>query len=546
MTAPTPASPTGIGHPLAANPSGMTDSIEVITEPLGGSPLSVAARAGALEEFYPALPGNATAWHRYAMEVAGSTQRDWREALDPAFAATDAALARLDRVRDGKGVVITTGQQPGLFGGPLMTLVKALTARAMADELEAATGVPVAPVFWAATDDADFEEAAVVALAVHGGAEALRHEPTGPLGIRMADMPLGADVLPLGERLRQACASAPHPAALDAALTAYRPGHTVGAAYLALLRAILEPMGIAVLDASHPAVTARATAIMSRAAARAASVATALSERTGAIIKRGYSPQVEEVAGLSLVFTREGGIKRRLSVAEAASAAASGELSSTVLLRPVVERCILPTATYIGGPGEFAYFAQVSAVADALDAPSPRVMPRWSATIVEPRISRLMHELHITRADVASRQAEARIAERHLPPAVSSAVQELKSALARGAESLGAAAEGLVDRRVIVGLEAALSHRLARGERRLLAAVKRRERADMERLGTVRGSLLPFGRRQERTLSYVPFLARYGDELVTRMIDAARAHARGFVEGGVAADKDRPPVPQPG
>lgn len=524
----------------------MTESIEVITESLGGSPLSVAARAGELGEFYSALPADAAGWRRSAREVAASVDGDWARALAPAFAASGAAARRLARVGEGQGVVITTGQQPGLFGGPLMTLVKALTARAMADELESATGVPAAPVFWAATDDADFDEAAVVALAMQGGPEALRHEPTVPVGVRMADMKLGPDVTALGERLRQACASAPHPRVLEAALAAYRPGQTVGGAYLALLRAVLEPLGIAVLDASHPAVTERSKPILSRAATDAAAVAAALAERSRAIAARGFTPQVEEVPGLSLVFVRERGIKRRLTVAEAAALAGSSELSSTVLLRPVVERCILPTAMYVGGPGEFAYFAQVSAVARSLGAAPPRVIPRWSATIVEPRIARLMHELQITRGDLASHDAEARIAARHMPPAVAAALADLKSALANGSEALGNATAGLVDRRVVVGLEAALAHRLARGERRLLAAVKRREREDMERLGTVRGSLLPFGRRQERTLSYVPFLARYGDGLPDAMIEAARVHARLFVGRGAPAALDQPPVPQPG
>jgi len=547
MTAPaTAGSAPGIGSPLPANSSRMTDSIEVITESLGGSPLSVAARSGELADWYPSLPGSASEWKRHAADVAGSVGRHWLQDLGPAFQASGAARLRLERVRDGQGVVVTTGQQPGLFGGPLMTFNKALTALAMADELEAATGTPVAPVFWAATDDSDFAEASVIAVALRGGAEALRHAATREAGVRMSDMPLGSDVIGLGERLRQACGSAPNSTVLETALGTYQPGQTVGGAYLALLRAVLEPLGIAVLDASHPAVTARAASILNRASTHAASVAASLAARSREIVARGFVPQVEEVPGLSLVFTRENGVKRRLGVSEAASGVDAALLSSTVLLRPVLERCILPTATYIGGPGEVAYFAQVSAVAEALQAPVPRVMPRWSATILEPRIARLLAELDISRADVATRQAEGRIAARHLPPAVSAALSSLKSAVSTGAASLTAAADGLVDSRVILGLEAALAHRIARGERRLLAAVKRRESADMERLGTARGALLPLGKRQERALSYVPLLARYGDDLVTRMIAAARSHARAFAGSRAAAGTDRTPATRAG
>src|SRR4029078_4906931 len=85
-------------------------------------------------------------------------------------------FSRLSASAGGKGVVITTGQQPGLFGGPLMTLVKAISARALADVVAERTGMPVAPLFWAATDDADFEEAAGVSVAVDGGVKELRLE----------------------------------------------------------------------------------------------------------------------------------------------------------------------------------------------------------------------------------------------------------------------------------------------------------------------------------------------------------------------------------
>jgi len=123
---------------------------EVRTESLGGSPLSVAARAGRVPDWYPALPRDARGWRSHARDVAGDVGSDWFDALSPAFAASGAAAQRLAQSANGKGVVVTTGQQPGLFGGPIMTLAKAITARAIADVLRDATGIPVAPVFWAA------------------------------------------------------------------------------------------------------------------------------------------------------------------------------------------------------------------------------------------------------------------------------------------------------------------------------------------------------------------------------------------------------------
>src|SRR5262245_55049600 len=134
----------------------MTEPV-VRTDPLGGSPLARAAIDGRLGDWYVARPTTAQGWKARAESVRASAKsRPWLDMLRPAFDARGAAAARLDRVANGRGIVVTTGQQPGLFGGPIYTWSKALSALALADEIESATGIPTAPVFWAATDDADF------------------------------------------------------------------------------------------------------------------------------------------------------------------------------------------------------------------------------------------------------------------------------------------------------------------------------------------------------------------------------------------------------
>jgi len=161
----------------------MTD-VRILTEPLGGSPLSRALQRGDVPARWRAVaPGGAEGWASRVRERAGA--RDWSaiwNELEPAIAATGEAAARLDRVRRSGGVVVTTGQQPGLFGGPIYTWTKAAGALALADAIQAATGVPTAAVFWAATDDADFLEASYTVLARVGGAEVLRHASVPPAG----------------------------------------------------------------------------------------------------------------------------------------------------------------------------------------------------------------------------------------------------------------------------------------------------------------------------------------------------------------------------
>jgi bacillithiol biosynthesis cysteine-adding enzyme BshC len=510
----------------------MSEHAVVRTESLGGSPLSRAARNGELPQWYRPAPSDGEQWTQYVREVAASVPDDWFATLRSAIAPKASALARLSASAGGKGVVITTGQQPGLFGGPLMTLVKAISARALADVVAERTGMPVAPLFWAATDDADFEEAAVVSVAVDGGVKELHLEARAPAGTPMARVAIDREIDAHAAVLREACRSAPHRSYLEAALAAFRDGETVGDAYANLLRTVLEPLEIAVLDASHPEVIRRASPLLRKAAAHGEDIAFAAHKRIEDIIAASYKPQVEEVPGLSMVFLNSSGTKRRLPLREAATLADSRDafLSPTVLLRPVVERAIVPTAAYVAGPGEFAYFAQVSAVAERLGVPTPFVVPRWSMTIVEPRVQQILNEFDLRVEDLSDpHAAETRIARARLSPETAQALQSVRDDLRKGMDALRRSNAGSIPDRSLEGLQRAIEHRLERTERRFVAAVKRAEADAMRRLSTARGSLFPHGTRQERKLAFVPFLTRYGPELLEEMLAAARDHARAIV-----------------
>jgi uncharacterized protein YllA (UPF0747 family) len=519
----------------------------VRTEPLGGSALARAALAGHFADWYVPIPTSAKAWTARVEAVRASANRGWLDAVRSALDAHGAAATRLDRVANGRGIVVTTGQQPGLFGGPIYTWSKALSALSLADELEAATGIPAAPVFWAANDDADFAEASWTAVAIPGGAERLSVAAGAPLGRPMSEMPLG-DVMPSIESLVRACGATIDQHPVDAVRRAYRPGATVGGAYLALLRELLEPLGIAVLDAAHPSVSTFARPFLIRALDRAEQVAKTLHERDEAIRSAGHTPQVSEVAGLSLVFdrTKSGAEKRRVPLAESAAVAAAGAsdrrgtLSPNVLLRPVIERAMLPTASYVAGPGEFAYFAQVSAVASALDLEAPMAVPRWSTTILEPHITRILSRFRIDETELSDpHRAEGRLATEAVPPAVARALAELRTELARQSDSFAEALTSSalpLPSTVVDGTRRSIEHRLERLERRIVAAAKRREAEVMTQIGTARGALFPLGTRQERALTIIPFLARHGSAVVDGMMTEARAHARALIGVDRGAD----------
>jgi bacillithiol biosynthesis cysteine-adding enzyme BshC len=500
----------------------------VITEPLGGSPLSLAVQTRRLPRgLQPPRPWTPDEWREHLNTVRSDGSPDWLKAIEPAVNPSGEAASRLRRVVREGGVVVTTGQQAGLFGGPLYTLAKAITAIRLADALEKELGMPVAPVFWGATDDADFLEASVAHVADADGLRELRIVSPPPAGTPMARAPLG-DTSALLEELRRACGSAANAEYFEMARDAFHSRATIGDAFIQLLRALLEPFGMAVLDSSHASVRAAARPHLEAALKGAAAVSTASAAAATALRDEGFEPQVEDDRGLSLVFAIEKGVKRRLTIAEANAYRGKDELVPNVLLRPLIERALIPTAAYVAGPGELAYFVQTAAVARALDWRPAIGVPRWSCTILEPFAERALQRLGVKQHEVKDAHAlERRLALAAMPKAVDKTWKELQARMAESVEALGAAVgkEKLLPPEVIEGLKRSLEHRLSRTSRRLVAAVKRREAGVHHDLAVAGAALYPMGNRQERVLNFVPMLARGGRELLDDMHRAAGEHA---------------------
>jgi bacillithiol biosynthesis cysteine-adding enzyme BshC len=505
----------------------------IVTQQLAGNPLAAAVISGNLPPgWYEPVPTDPASWRERIESVRSDFPDDWLARLAPAFEATGKARERLEASSAGRGVVVTTGQQPGLFGGPVYTLSKALSALAVADSLEEATGVPVAPVFWAATDDTDFKEASSTVVSIPGGAQLLRIDHVQPLGQTMASMPLG-DVSAQLEALTRAAGSTIDSTPIELLERFYASGQTIGSSYVSFLRALFAPLGIAVIDASNPATRAAAAPVLSAALEKAGDIAARVSQRNQELESAGYTPQVQDVPGLSLVFNSAAGVRKRIPIKAARKQIASEERGPNVLLRPVVERAILPTATYIGGPAEIAYFAQVSPIAETLGVPRPAIVPRWSCTIIEPHVEKVLEKLHLLPEDFRDpHEVDARIARAHLPKRVIDELNATRVLLDKKLDDLADAVEkerAPVSPAVTGGLRASLVRRLERFERRLIAAAKKQHADIMQDIATARGSLYPLGKPQERALNFVPLLARYGPGLRDEMLEEARGHAKRLV-----------------
>jgi bacillithiol biosynthesis cysteine-adding enzyme BshC len=479
----------------------------------------------------------------------------WNPALDPALIAPPAeARAKLARP---DVLVVTSGQQPGLFTGPLYTVHKALSARALALALEARWSRPVVPVFWVAADDHDYAEAATVHwLAADGslieGALPPR-APDAPLTPLYRE-PLPPEVSELLDRLETSLpAGPPRDATLAWLRRHYRAGATIGAATGAALAELLGGLGIACLDAAHPAVKTAALPLMRAALDRAAELDRILAARAETLDREGRPAEVKVGDGASLVFlegaagrdrlmpdgdgwrTRRSGEPVGRADLDRIATEAPGRLSPNVLLRPVVESAILPTVAYLAGPGELRYLALAEALYPPLGVHRQQPAPRWSGLVVEPRVTRTLEKFELTLEDLAGppEPLDARIARSLAPADFEPAFAALRDSLAAGFDRVAAVARQIdptLDKPAQNARTGALSG-VADLEKRLLQAQKRRQGELLGQIERARAAISPLGKPQERILSAPGLVGRYGFEVIHELADHVTGWVAAALEG---------------
>ncbi len=435
-------------------------------------------------------------------------------------------------LRDADTLAVVTGQQLGLFGGPLYTTHKALTAIKLARRLSRELGRRVVPVFWLEGADHDLDEITGLDLSRTGGAAKLRYRGhvlphNGNLG-SVGRLALTRDI----ERLRKEIRAALVPTEftdeiLERYYGYYREGVTLMDAFARTLAAMFGGSGLILVNPEVPELKQLVAHLFQRELADHETSAQ-LVARTSQALEADYHAQIQTRPTNLFVGGRlgreaispngrdfilrpsgqhvsKGELGRRL--------AASPELfSPNVALRPLVQDTLLPTVAYVAGPGEISYFAQLKPLYAWAGVPMPVIYPRASLTVVESNVRRVLNKYDLD-VESAGEDLE-RLFQRIV--LASTDVEGVFAPAARGIKEVMQAlrpdVEG-VDQTLGRSVEAAhagMQKELSRLRSRAIRAEKRKHEELHAQLARVRHSLYPEGKLQERTLPVLYFLNKYG------------------------------------
>lgn len=465
--------------------------------------------------------------------------------LEAAFLARDAATAGLEQLLGG-AVCLTTGQQPGLFTGPLFTMYKGVAVAAAAGQLARRLGRPVVPVFWVAGDDHDLAEANHVhLLTVDNAIERVvlrERDQDAPL------TPLYREVLgpSIADALGRLAAASPDTefradilSWLERSYTAERDFAT---AFAEATAELLGPLGVVVFRPTHEAAKRAMVPHLLAALEAAEALNQSLAMRAGELDQAPVSVgdgatlvMLEGAAGRDRLVLAEGGYQSRragqlfsLEDLRAIGANDPQRLSPNVLLRPAIEAALLPTLGYVAGPGELAYLPQCAPIYEALGIAPQAVLPRWSGRVVESRVVKVLQKygLSADALDAPEGQLEAALVRDDMPADASEALAALRQSLEQEYGRLERATVEIDPtlRKTIQNARNSAFKEVDAVERRLVGHLKKQNEIVVLQIAKARVNLFPLGKPQERVLTIAPYLIRYGRSFLDDVAVRAAAY----------------------
>ena len=499
-----------------------------------------------VSSLYAGDPRSAEAWREAADRVRQHPRE--RSRLVAALAAQQHQRGAPARSRAAAALLanpetltIVTGQQAGAFGGPLFTLLKAISAIQLARRAAETLGTPVVAVFWVDAEDHDWAEiASCTVLDAHAQPRTVTlSAPAGAGDLPVAALKLDEGVNDALMELEGALAQTEFTSALLEGLrAAYRPGTGVAEAFARWLESLLGDYGLVVFDSSDGAVKPLLGSLFRREVASAGRTAALAAKAGEALAARGHAPQVVPQPDSLALFRLDGHRKpiRRQgtefvagettltadTLAQEASTTPE-RFSPNVLLRPIVQDTLFPTICYVAGPSELAYLGQLREVYGHFGVPMPLIHPRASATLVDSATVRFLSKYEVPFEDLQPQDEAAlnRLLQSQLPAsvdaamtnadvAIRTAMTQVMDAVSAVDATLGGAAKTTLGK---------MEHELKALQGKVIQAAKRRDDTLRRQFGRAQAQTFPHGHPQERTLAVVFFVNQYGPALIDRLLE---------------------------
>jgi len=458
------------------------------------------------------------------------------------FDAEDDVITSIDKLLDDQSLVVVTGQQLTLYGGPLFTIYKILTAISYAKRWEKKFNRPVIPVFWMADEDHDYEEAATIGIPDKDEFQKLFYESNNRQKKRVFDIELGEGVNPFLEEIINHQFETDFSKNLWNHLESfYHSETTFGKAFGKWILHLFGKHGLILAGTNHKKAKEIIKDSLQKSVERTTDNFDALSKKSDELKQAGYHQQVY-VQPSNLFWIDEDGNRQKLNFENGGWSADNEKVkwkapelineinnhpdrfSPNVFLRPVTQNFLLPAAAYVAGPGEIAYYAQTKEFYKGFGLEIPIILPRFSATIIESGIDRIFEKLPFNLKDYNQRIEDLETA--YINQADTPDIEKIFGKWRHQIDEVSKSAIAEISdidptlKKTSEKAKAVFYTELDKLKGKLYRSVKDQDKTQLDRIRKIQTSIFPDGNLQEREVAFIYFMNKYGLDIWDQFLEA--------------------------
>jgi len=491
-----------------------------------------------LTDFFEAPPFNFQDLKNRAENISFPSDRikvsDALKEFNNQFEPSETTLLNIEKLRDPSTLAVVTGQQMVLYGGPVYTVLKTLTAIQLAKKYEKELNRPVVPIFWLADEDHDVEEISQFGLMNRDEmieCSASFEEP----GKRVSQYSLKEVHQQLRTCVKNGLIDTDFSKKLwDILDSSYNEKHSVVKAFGLLMRKLFGKHGLILAGSNDEILKSISKSALTKCVSRAEDIADRLRENTKTLEKLGYRGQVH-LNNSNLFYISDNGQRVKIQydgeiwfIDNSETRWSPNELirdinenpnrfSPNVFLRPILQDRIIPTLSYVAGPGEIAYYAQMSGIYDYFDQTMPQIVPRFSVTLIESSVERIMEKLPFGLDDYNKRieDLESEYINQTDQPDLEKIFGDWKQRINTITEEKKGIIEEIDPTLKNTAGKASSTYfsELDKLKGKLYKSLKQQEKTQLERILKIQLNLFPNGNLQEREIAFIYYLNKYGTEL---------------------------------
>ncbi len=457
---------------------------------------------------------------------------DYHEYLD----ITESQSSQLAKFQNKDSIAIVTGQQLGVFGGPLFTVYKTITTILLARKWEKKLNKPVIPVFWLADEDHDFDEIASVGIPNYDAFKSIKLDQEGngqPVSVQKiietinefrslvkAELPDTDFSETIFQELEQY----------------YKEGKSHVQAFAQLMSSWFSEEGLLIVGSNYPSIKKLLVNPFRNSITNSEQISEVLELKSTQLEKDFHSQVIVGSSNLFLVDPNQGRIKLEKSNDEwkagnftfnedelVANIEENPEnFSPNVFLRPIIQDLLLPTLGYVAGPGELAYYGQMKDLYPFYELEMPIIFPRLSITLLESGIERIMEKLpfEMHNYNLRIEDLEASYVDQSNSKDIEGVFSDWKKAIIEVSEkpnSLITDIDQTLDGttgKVIAGF----GNEIDKLKGRVYRSIKQQEQTQLNRIAKIKSQLFPNG-LQERSVSPIYFMNKYGKDIWSNLLN---------------------------